>query len=55
MIANTLECESTREQKFPRHFAPGVKVPGSELARVLLAPIRSTERIGSGAKGCESL
>ena len=46
--ANTLQCESSRERKFPGQFAPGnessreregqgAKVPGSELARVLLA------------------
>jgi len=42
--ANTLECESSREQKFPGQFAPGnessreregqgAKGPGSEKAR----------------------
>jgi len=47
MRANTLENESSREQKFLGNFAPGSerarkrkgqgeKVPGSELARILL-------------------
>jgi len=46
--ANTLECESSRERKFPGQFTlgnessreregQGAKGPGSELARVLLA------------------
>ena len=50
--ANTLECESSRERKFPGQFAPGnessreregqgAKGPGSERAR---------ERKGQGAK-----
>ena len=52
MGANTLECESSRERKFPGQFAPGnessreredqgAKRPGSERAR---------ERKGQGAK-----
>ena len=39
--ANSLECESSRERKFPGQFAPGNEVPGSEKAR---------ERKGQGAK-----
>ena len=48
--ANTLQCESSRERKFPGQLAPGnkssrkrkgqgAKVPGCKLARVPLADL----------------
>ena len=37
LAANTVECESSRERKFSAISLQGAKIPGSELARVLLA------------------
>ena len=60
MGANTLECESSRERKFPGHFARVNEVQGSERAKERKFqgvnwpgsywPIRSTEQNGPGPK-----
>ena len=68
--ANTLECESSRERKFPGQFAPGnessgeregqgAKGPGSESSRELIGhgPIgrfAPGSELARERKGCES-
>ena len=52
--ANTLECESSRERKFPGQFAPGNESSRERIRQGPIGRFAPGSELARERKGCES-